>query len=109
MALSPGRVIQWFVKHQHRVTAYLNEKNTVCKPPNIWWVSLLTLAPIFAEIDPLFETIQGSVLLVDQQKVAFSRFLSALSDLSDLKGPLSLLEMEAEQPTSIKQGSFQFR
>lgn len=63
-------------------------------------MSRLTLAPIFVEIDALFKVIQGSVLLVDQQKAAFSRFLSALW------GPLPVHEMEAEERTSIKEGSF---
>lgn len=104
--LSLGRVIEWLVQHWDRVTAYVDDNDRDDKPTNVWWTALLSLAPMFAYIDILFKKIQHSALLVSQQTAAFELFLSTLSDLTGMLGPVSDADMYPQYEHSFHEGRF---
>lgn len=105
--LSLGKVLPWFSTHRCRIIQYLDQNNRDCKPTSMWWISVLSLSAIVAEIDILFKTLQHSALLVPQQEAAFCRFIQCLKRETGMQGPLSESQLlDQDSSVSCRKGPF---
>lgn len=95
--LSLARVLPWLEEHQCRVREYLAEEGAPSPPPTTWWIALLVLAQIVERIEATFKRLQHSALLMPQQQAALAALLSALRDMSRLRGPLTPLQLEQDE------------
>lgn len=87
--LSLGKVLRWLTANRSKVYQYFEAKDPTCKPPLCWWIVVLTLADIVADVDRLFKSLQASTLLIQQQLGAFNKFVVALRERTGLAGPLT--------------------
>ena len=85
-----GRILKWFRVHRERLVEYFNEKHPRCTPTDEWWVVASVLQTFVERIERTFYNIQGTKLLMSEQKQELDLLVDSILQRTHIEGPLNL-------------------